>query len=75
MPNRDLISATQVVLETGRLKISSKLPQAQILSDEFLNYRIKISEAGHDSYNAREGKHDDLVLATAMPVWYAEKYV
>jgi hypothetical protein len=32
--------------------------------------RVKISTAGHDSYSAREGAHDDLVLAVAMAVWF-----
>lgn len=34
---------------------------------------MKISAAGHDSYDAREGAHDDLVLAAALACWASEK--
>jgi hypothetical protein len=42
---------------------------------ELRDYRVEISEAtGHDSYNARSGRHDDLVLATALAVWFRDFY-
>jgi hypothetical protein len=39
-----------------------------------LNFRVKIDPlTAHDSYGAwREGQHDDLVLAVALAVWFAE---
>jgi hypothetical protein len=41
-----------------------------------LNYKHKITLAGHDAHEAwREGQHADLLLATALAVWYAERYV
>src|SRR5215211_2561431 len=73
VPKRNLVSALQVALQTGTLKIASSLELAELLREELLNFRIKISIAsGHDSYEHwREGDHDDLVLATAMAVWSA----
>jgi hypothetical protein len=72
VPKRDLIAATQVALQRGRLKVAPALSEAVTLTRELSDYRVKISASGHDSYDAREGQHDDLVLAVALAVWVAE---
>lgn len=74
VPKRDLVSAVQVLLQNGRLKIAEGLPLAETLKKELLNFRVKINpQTAHDSYEAwREGDKDDLVLATAMPCWFRE---
>jgi hypothetical protein len=71
VPKRDLVSAAQVALQTGRLKIAADLPEAQTLVRELENFQMKISlDTAHDSYGAwREGAHDDLVLAVALALW------
>jgi hypothetical protein len=75
VPKRDLVSTVQVLLQNGRVKFASSLPDLQILVDELLNFRIKISQAGKDTYEAwREGAHDDLVLALALALWYSERF-
>ena len=33
---------------------------------------MKITAAANDTYNAREGQHDDLVLALALACWAGE---
>jgi hypothetical protein len=73
VPKRNLVSALQVALQTGTLKIASSLPLAGVLREELLNFRVKVNIAtGHDSYEHwRESDHDDLVLAAAMAVWSA----
>lgn len=70
VPKRDLISATQVLLQSGRLKIARSLPDAAILEAELANYRVKVTENLHETFNAREGEHDDLVLALALACWF-----
>jgi hypothetical protein len=74
VPKRDLVSAVQVLLQTGRLKVAASLPEAETLRRELLNFRVKIDpRTAHDSYSHwREGDHDDLVLATAMACWFRE---
>jgi Terminase RNaseH-like domain len=76
VPKRDLVSTAQVLLQTKRLKISNQLPLAKTLTNELLNFKVTISQRGHDSYAAdtaswREGKNDDTVLATALACWWA----
>ncbi len=77
VPKRELVSRTQVLLETDRLKIASTLPLATTLVAELDNFRAKKAVlTGHDSYGAgedwREGNHDDLVLSVALAAWYGE---
>jgi hypothetical protein len=73
VPKRNVVTALQVALQTGTLKISSALELAELLREELLNFRIKINIAtGHDQYEHwRSGDHDDLVLAAALAVWSA----
>jgi hypothetical protein len=70
VPKRELVSSTQLALQTGILKISKSLPNAEILIQELLNFQVKISESANDLYGAwRENQHDDLVLALSMALW------
>jgi hypothetical protein len=74
VPKRDLVSIVQVGLQTERLKFAAELPHVSTLVQELLAFRVKISEAGHDTYGSwREGAHDDLVLALACAVWWANR--
>lgn len=74
LPKRDLIAGLQVLLQSGRLKIAADLEHAETLRNELLNFRVKISASGHDSYEAwREAAHDDLVLAAALCSWVAAR--
>lgn len=72
-PKRELVGVTQVALQTGRIKIPNVLPEAGVLKQELQNFQVSISDAGHDSYEARVGKHDDLVLSLAMALWLAKQ--
>jgi hypothetical protein len=76
VPKRDLVSTLRLLLDDGRLHIAESLPDSSVLVDELLNFRLKISRGGHDTYEPwREGEHDDLVLATALAVWYGEHQI
>jgi hypothetical protein len=71
VPKVDLIAATTAALSTGRLKFVKELPHRDTLISELMDYRVTITSSANEVFNAREGKHDDLVLALALPVWYA----
>jgi hypothetical protein len=77
VPKRDLISATLVLLQNGRLKIAEGLELRETLVKELLNFRVKINiSTAHDSYEAwREGDHDDLVLSVALACWAGERFL
>jgi hypothetical protein len=73
VPKRELVGTTQVALSTGRLKIADDLALKPILIQELQNFQVHISDAGFDSYEARTGKHDDIVLSLAMALWLAQR--
>ena len=61
------------MFQNGRLKIAAGIPDAAVLVDELLSYRVTISENGHDSYGPwRERAHDDLLFALVLAAWTAE---
>jgi len=73
LPKRDLVSTLLILFQDGRLKIADTIPEGPALVKELLNFKVKISQAGHDSYEAwREADHDDLVLAVALAAWQGE---
>jgi hypothetical protein len=74
VPKRDLVGVLQVLLQTGRLKVAGKLELGPVLSQEMLNFKVKIDPmTSHDSYSAwREQDHDDLVLSVALAAWWGE---
>lgn len=73
VPKNLLASTTQTLLETGRLQFSRRVPHTDVLLQEMRDFRVKVSDSGHARFEHREGKHDDLVLATALAAWYAER--
>jgi hypothetical protein len=74
VPKRDLVTVTQVLLQNGRLRVASVLPEAETLKKELLNFWVKIDpRTAHDSYEHwRESEHDDLVLAVSMAAWFRQ---
>jgi hypothetical protein len=74
VPRRDLISATQILFDEGQLKIAEDLSLAGTLRDELLAFKPKASKPD-DLEGWREGKDDDLVLAVAVSVWAAERFL
>jgi hypothetical protein len=67
-----LVGIVQKYLQSGRLHIGAKLPHAGTLQKELRDFRVKISKAANETYEAREGAHDDLVCGLAVGLWVAE---
>ncbi len=74
VPRRDLISATQILFDEGQLKIAEGLELAGTLRDELLAFKPKANKPD-DLEGWREGTDDDLVLAVAVSVWTAERFL
>jgi hypothetical protein len=71
VPKLTLVSRLQALLHEGRLKILRELTEAETLVRELQDFRVEFTATGHLTFNARTGKHDDLVLALAIAVWRA----
>jgi hypothetical protein len=72
VPKLTLVSRLQALLHQGLLKILRVLPEAEALIRELQDFRTQYTASGNLSFNARSGRHDDLVLALAIAVWRAE---
>lgn len=69
VPKGELVSKLQALLHAGDLRIAASLPDAAVLARELQDFRVRFTEAGNATFNAREGAHDDLVLALALAVF------
>lgn len=67
-----LVSRLQAMLHSGELEIAGDLPDLVALKKELQNFRVNFTQAGNMTFAARVGAHDDLVLAVAIALWYAE---
>jgi len=76
VPKKELVSALQLFLQSGRLKIAEELPDARLLGDEIQAFGVRLSDkTGQESFEPwRKGAHDDLVLALALALWYASRF-
>lgn len=73
VPKRDLVMALEVVLQDRRLHTASNLLLAEDLRAELQAFEVNVSKHGHDSYEAAHGRHDDLVMALCLAVWWASR--
>jgi hypothetical protein len=64
-----LISTLDARLHTGELRFAKELLEAGAMQEELKDFRRKVSVAGRYAYEARVGKHDDLVLAVSIGLW------
>ncbi len=62
-----MVGRLQVLLQSGRIHLPMT-PDAQALVDELINYEITVNDHANASFNARQGKHDDLVIALGLAV-------
>ncbi|MHB8611196.1 MAG: hypothetical protein ACYDAL_02045 [Candidatus Dormibacteraceae bacterium] len=73
VPKRDLVTALEVVLEGRRLHTHPHIALAEDLRAELQAFEVNLSARGHDSYEAARGKHDDLVMALCLAVWWGSR--
>jgi hypothetical protein len=73
VPKAILISALDARLHTGELRFAAELQEAGAMAEELKDFRRKVSAAGRHQYEARAGRHDDLVLSVSLAVWWASR--
>lgn len=71
VPKRALVSTLQILLQSGRLKVAKRIKDADAFKVELLNFKFKVSQSAHTSFDAKSGEHDDLVMAAALACWRA----
>jgi len=66
-----LVSRIAAMLHSGQAKIAANLPERAALTAELQDFRVNWTESGNATFGARAGRHDDLVLATAIGLFVA----
>jgi hypothetical protein len=66
-----LVSGVDAALQASTLRSAKELGEAHALHEELKDFRRHLSSTGRATYQTRVGKHDDLVLAVAIALWWA----
>lgn len=76
VPKKDLVAGLVLLFQSRGLQIAEKLPDAQVLVNELVNFQETLSAAGNSQYgnNGVNAKHDDYVSAAALCAWRARLY-
>jgi hypothetical protein len=72
VPKKPLVTCLLGLLQNRRLQIPRKLPEANLLTREMLNFQMRITPSANEVFGTRRGEHDDIVLAIALACWFAE---
>ncbi len=67
-----LCSCVHSLLGQKRIGMNKASAEYRTLTSELDTFDVKISKAANELYAAREGTHDDLVLACALGLWAGE---
>jgi hypothetical protein len=73
VPRRDLVFSALALFEGEQLKIAQGLDLTRTLTQEFTDFKPKAPKEELEGW--RLAKNDDLVLAVAMSVWAAERFL
>jgi hypothetical protein len=69
VPKLELVSRLQALMHTGALHMPDTLPLSKVFRRELLDFRVSYTPIGNATFGAREGAHDDLILAVALAVY------
>jgi hypothetical protein len=70
VPKSTLVSTLVARLHGGELVVHKDLKDWPVLRRELLNFRPEVTRTGMETWNARSGEHDDLVLALGLAVFH-----
>lgn len=71
---KELVSLTNMVLQSRRIRFEEGQPLAKILADELQNFKYKVTSSANETFESwREREHDDLVLSLSICLWAAER--
>jgi hypothetical protein len=73
VPKSVLISTMESRIHTAELKVAKGLLEAGPLKEELLDFERHVFDSGRTTWSTRVGRHDDIVLATALATWWAVK--
>jgi hypothetical protein len=66
-----LISRLEAAMHAKELHVAAALSEADALREELKDFQRHVTASGANTWSARSGKHDDIVLATSYGIWLA----
>jgi hypothetical protein len=69
VPKLRIVSELDKRLQSNDLFVHESLKDWPVLRRELLNFRPEITRGGTETWNARSGEHDDLVLALGLALF------
>jgi hypothetical protein len=70
VPKILLVSHLDAALGAGELVFADDLALKEVTQDELTNFQRHITAAGRATFEARSGKHDDIVLSVGFALWW-----
>ena len=70
----ELVSVISALLHRGDLDIPRDHPLGPLLAQELKSFEVTFTAAGHMTFAAGDGAHDDLVIAAALACWRAVNF-
>ena len=70
VPKSTIVSCIDARLNTGELRFAKALMEAEALKDELANFHRHVSQTGKLLFEHRSGRHDDLIFACAIGLWW-----
>ena len=70
VPKEKLIGTLEYLFQQNLLKISSQIPQSDLLREELRQFERRSQRGGASKLAAGTG-HDDMVMALALAGWWA----
>jgi hypothetical protein len=67
-----LVSTLQVLLQERRILVTGTSPESRTLVRELEDFRLKVTKAANETFDAREGQHDDLLMSVMLACWWGE---
>jgi hypothetical protein len=67
-----LVSTALAAMGEGRLRYTKQGKEVETVKNELRNFRTKVTAAGNETFLAREGQNDDILLAVTMAAWLLE---
>lgn len=66
-----LISRLEAAMHAKELHVAAALSEAEALREELKEFQRHVTASGANTWSARAGKHDDIVLAVSYGIWWA----
>jgi Resolvase, N terminal domain len=72
VPKSLIVGNIDARLHCGELHFAKDLTESEALKDEFANFQRHLSAASRNAiFEARSGKHDDIIMAIGCALWWA----